>query len=949
MTKRQHRRHAAEREAFAWSVNHPRTAFPLREDLLRREREILRFWQEIDLHGQVAAGEGKPVFFLHDGPPFHYAGLHPDQVLNKLLQDFTLKFRGMQGYAVPFIPGWGMHGLPPEIAVIRQLGAEKAAVSPREVRRRCAGRMRTAVARQCGQLQRLGVRADWETPYLTTQPSYEGAVLRVFQSLWMAGVIERGPKPVHWCPHCRTALSDAEVEAHPRPAPGAHVALPVLRMPRWLFPGEDRARMSAAAWTMAPWTLLAATAVALHPEINYALVMDRKDEEGFTYLVARDQARIFGHAVAMHEPFVLGEALGRELTGMALVNPLTGRELPVLLSERVTVAPGSGVAAVCPGADVDDFTLGTAHGLPVVSIVNDAGNLAVNTGPLYAGLTIDEGQHAVLRQLDQDGVLLSFRVQRDAAPQCWRCHGPVITRAIPHWFLRVEPLRERALAAVQLMEWQPEWGQARMAALLQASPDWCVSRQRAWGIPVPALVCAGCEEPLLTEALLARAADLVGTEGADAWWSRPTRDFLVDHLSCPRCGGTKFRKARDVFDNWFEAACSLVALRAQRAELPWPADLAMAGHDAYRGWFQRALLIALALREPPPFRAVVSHGFVLIGGRQVAETPALELDPWTAAKTHGAELVRWWAALADTRGDIRLTKDEVIRVRNVYRRVRAAAHNLLGHLFDFLPAEMTMAPDMLEEVDRWVLGRLRRLIARVTEAFTAYRVHQAAHAIVDFCAELTARYLPAARDRLRLSAPDDPARRAAQTACYTVVETLARLLAPLVSFTAEEIWRHLPSAARPVSPQLAAWPVADPAWEDAELAARWERVWVVRRAAHAALAAARRDGWISSPETAKVTCYLAGEYQDLLELTPETLARVLGVAEIAFATADDVPAPTTNNRGSVPVVSVAPASGFRCPRCGHRRLLGDDAAYPELCAPCAGVVNAVALPPAAAA
>jgi isoleucyl-tRNA synthetase len=912
------RKHGHRYEDFTWSVNVPQTRFRRQG----REGEVLRYWGRIDLPRLARErGVGRPPFRLHDGPADAHGPLRLEVARNKILKDIQCKFRAMQGYDAVLVPGWDAHGLAAEVLVTRVLKPEVAR-HPLDVRGRCAQQAAAAIEQQQAALARLGIHAAWEDRYATLQPGYEAAVLRVFGALVEHALIYRAPRPVTWCPQCATVLADAEVELHPQPVDAIHLALPVHAAVEAFRAAADPQRMSAVVYSTAPWTLPGAVAVAVHPDVTYALVIDDADPEGFTYLTARDGVRVMGHTLQMQAPRVLCEATGHELADLRLLNPVSGREMPVVLDPRMTVEPGTGLRAVAPGVDAADFDLAREADLPLLHILDDAGRLRPATGA-YAGHTPAEAQRLLLRQLDHDGVLLAHTETHALRPCCWHCRKTAITRVMPHWFLAVAPLRARVLAAAEQIRWQPAWGQARLTALLQERPDWCLSRRRTWGIPLPVVFCTGCHEPLLDPAVIDHIATRVEGEGSDVWFTRPVRDFVPEGTVCPHCGGTGFRKGDETFDAWFGAACSPLAAPDGR-DGARPADLALESHDHLRGWLQLALLAGLGAGETLPFTTAATHGFVLPRQMPVARVLA----------HHGADVLRLWTALADPRADAAWTPASPVQARRALRRLRGTARILLGHLADFHPATMAVPLEALTPIDRWALDRLHAAVTTVTDALDAGLVHRAMQALLACCADLSAAYLPVVHDNLITAAADDPARRATQTTCYILVETLARLLAPLASFTAEEIWRHLPAEVRPPSPLLADWPVADPAWANATLAAAWAAVRVMRAPVHAAVLLARATGTISRAKEAKVLLPIAGELTEAMELFGQHFSRLCGVADI-------VPAPEGT------AITVTRSAGAVCPRCRHCRPVGSVPAWPTLCAECAGTVGTLRLHPAA--
>lgn len=925
---------------YGQTVNLPQTKFPMRANLPQTEPETLQLWEAMDLYRCVQERtRGHEQFILHDGPPFSNGNIHLGHALNKILKDFVVKFRSMQGFDAPYVPGWDTHGLPTEIAAIRAFALDHRRVTPLELRHRCADIARRFVDLQREQFKRLGVRGDWDRPYLTMHKSYEAGVLGVFRRLVEQGVVYRGLKPVYWCTACETALAEAEIEYREHEAHSIYVAFPVLRMAETLFPGVDRTKMAAVIWTTTPWTLPANVAVAVNPEFTYALVTDEADKEHFTYLVASKLLESFSHEVDLQKRKVLGEVSGRELEGVVLLHPFMSREAPIVLADYVTLEGGTGLVHIAPGHGKDDFITGVSYGLPMIQPVDHAGIYGPEAGP-YAGKSIYEAEPQILSCMDKDGTLLAHDTILHQYPHCWRCRGPVIFRATRQWFIAVDQFTDRSLQAIEGVQWQPEWGKERITGMVEDRPDWCISRQRSWGIPIPAFYCTNCNTPLLSPDAIARTEAIFREEGSDAWYSRPVHDFLPADTTCASCGVSEFRKETDIFDVWFDSGSSHAVVLEGNDGLTAPADLYLEGQDQYRGWFQVSLLTQVGMgRTEAPYRGVLSHGFILDQtGRKQSKSLGNIIDPQEVVSKYGADILRLWVASMDTRADVAMSEDAFSQVVEVYRRIRNTARFLLGNLFDFTP-EMARPLGELEEIDRWALHRLNMLVTRVTEAMARYEFHRVYQLLNEFCAaDLSAFYLDVLKDRLYISLPDDPRRRAAQTVLYWLAETLAQLLAPVLSFTAEEIWQHLPGDGHADSVQLTNWPRPRVAWTDDALAAKWTHILAVRDQVNAAVTAVRAHHVIAQPLQAKVIVYSAGETSEAIESLGDALAEVLIVS--AAEAADLAQAPPQAYRGAWPelAVVVTHAPGAQCERCRQWRTLGQDRLHADLCARCASIV-----------
>ncbi len=900
----------------------------MRAHLPQRELEILRHWEAIGLYRlvQQRTADRRP-FLLRDGPPFCHSGIHLDHALNKILKDIIVKFRSMQGYDVPFVPGWDAHGLPVEIQAVRAFSVARGAIPPRELRRDCARLARKYSEHQRDQFKRLGIRGDWAHPITTTDPSYQAAVLETFRRLVEAKAVYRDMLPVWWCPTCETALADAELEYADRDAHDAHIAFPVLSLPAGVLPKADSSRLSVVVRATALWMLPAGVGVGVNADADYALVTDEDDTEGFTYLVARTGMDAFARAAGMRRPCVVSTLAGQALVGSTLRHPLLARELPLI---PAPAAEGTGFALLVPGHRVEDLAISRAHGLPIVQPVDSTGNYDRDAG-LVAGLSLAAGEEAMLARMDRDGTLLAYRTTTQPVPHCWRCHDPAVRRALPQWFLATAPLVARARAMLNQVSWLPAWGRARLDALLAGRPDWCLSRQHVWGTPIPAFTCTACRTPLLTAVAIAHVQAIIAREGADAWYRRPAAELLPPETRCDRCGGTTFRTGTDVFDVWFDSACSHLAAPEEERT----ADLLVEGQDQYRGWFHLSLLAGVGSgAAQAPYRAVFSHGFVR-DRLCLAASPAQRTDPLGIVLHHGADVLRLWAAAADARGDVALSDTALRQAIAAYRRLRNTARFLLGNLFDFTPALVQPAA-ALAESDRWALHRLAECVDTMAAAYDGYAFPRAVRAVTALCAELSAVYFSVAKERLYLPATGDPARRAAQTTCYHLVVTLAQVLAPLVSFTADDIWQHLPTGDRPPSAQLTDWP-AVAGWRDTALAARWTHLLALRREVAAAVRVACRAHEISRPAAAKVLLYSAGETLGLLESFGDTLVTAFAVSAIELAPWDDAPADAVRSALPKLAMRIVPAAGVSCPRCRHWREIMDRVS--GLCARCHAAVH----------
>ena len=953
------------------TLNLPRTQFPMRADAARREVERLQRWQDEGMYERLrAARAGWPRFILHDGPPYANDHIHMGTALNKILKDFVVRSRTMMGFDAPFVPGWDCHGLPIEQKVDRELGPAKLGMTALEIRAACRTYAERFVAVQREEFRRLGGLGAWDAPYLTMSPRYEADIAAALGKVVEAGLLYRERKAIRWCWHCRTALAEAELEYHERDDPEIWVAFPAAdpAAVRHIFGDAGDGGVAFVIWTTTPWTIPSNLAIAVHPDAEYQLL---EGEDG-AFVVAAKLAGAFLNATG-RSASARATAIGAALIGQRYRHPLavglratvpaSAEVYRIVAADYVTLDTGTGLVHTAPGHGEEDFRTGKVEGLPIVSPLDDGGRYTAEVADL-AGTLVFDANPRVTEALASAGALLAARRGVHDYPHCWRCREPVIFRATEQYFIALTPdatptaqldLRAAALEQIGQVAWIPPWGQPRITGMVEGRFEWCVSRQRRWGSPITVLVCANpaCRavwpdgsDQEATRQFFARVEEYFAREGADAWYARPLGDFAPPGLTCPHCGGQQWDKEGDILDVWFDSGASHLAVcdRDRFPGLTWPADLYLEGHDQYRGWFQSSLLVAVMTHGAAPYRAVVTHGHVLDGtGKKMSKSLGNAVSPMQVTQSYGADVLRLWAASVDFREDMPFSHESMTRVAEAYRKIRNTIRFLLAGLADAVPAGAfdpvrdAVPPTELQPFDAFILRRARRLAQRIEKAYADYEFHTVFHALNTFCAvDLSAVYLDIVKDRLYCDATASPRRRSAQTALYRLARCLTTLSAPILPFTAEEAWEHLPGATDSVHLQEFD-RLADIAADDAADAA-FKRLLALRDEIYPALEAIRRDGVIGKSLEAAVV--LAGDRSGLdvdLAATRATLEELCIVSQAASGEADLASTAYPGLR-----LAVQRASGTPCPRCWQNvaEPTGDPT-HPLLCRRCLEVVSAL--------
>ncbi len=928
----------ASNQDYNQTLNLPQTSFDMRAGLPKKEPVMLENWEKDELYEKILArNEGRPLYVLHDGPPYANGDIHLGTALNKVLKDIIVKYKNMTGFQSPYVPGWDTHGLPTELKALQKIGLDKDAATPLEIRKHCREFALSYVESQKEQFKRLGVLGDFKNPYITLTPDFEAAQVEVFGEMAKKGLIYRGMRPVYWCSECGTALAEAEIEYADDPCLSVYVKFKVK---------DDKGVLSAAGipvdqayfviWTTTTWTLPGNLAVCLGPDFLYTAV-----KVGGEYLImAQDLVPSVMKAAKIEEYETVGSFTGAELEYIVTRHPFLDRDSLVIVGDHVTLESGTGCVHTAPGFGVEDFEVCKKYPEIELIVPVDATGRQTEAAGKFAGQTLEESNKTIYKEMEENGSLFASEAITHQYPHCWRCKNPVMFRATEQWFCSVDAIKEQAIKAIEEVEWIPAWGEERIKGMVRDRNDWCISRQRRWGVPIPILYCKDCKKPIINDETIKAISDLFRKEGSDAWYAKDPKEFLPEGFACD-CGCQEFDKENDILDVWFDSGTSHAAVLKQRKDLKWPADLYLEGADQYRGWFQSSLLTAVATEGTAPYRAVCTHGWVVDGeGKAMHKSLGNSIAPSEIIDQYGADILRLWVASSDYHADIRLSKDILKQLSEAYRKIRNTARYILGNLYDFDPDTHRVPKESLLELDRLAYEKLYDLNRKVREAYDALDYHIVFHSIHQFCVvDMSNFYLDVIKDRLYCEETGGLARRSAQTTIYDILVSLDLLLAPILSFTAEEIWSHLPKskALNGESVYFNDMPSLPDTQADAAFTEKWDLISAVRGTVQKALEEKRGAKVIGKSLEAKVTLFTEDDalYEKLSAVLPE-LATVFIVSEVALEKGKGDVA----FEGEDVSVTVEKSAHQKCERCWiYSETVGQDKEHPTLCSRCASVLR----------
>lgn len=923
------------------TLNLPKTQFPMQAGLPKREPAMLEKWQEDNIYDKLMKkNEGRPLYVLHDGPPYANGNIHLGTALNKILKDIIVRYHNMAGYKAPYVPGWDTHGLPIERKAIDSVGLDSRSDDPVHFRDQCKNFALTHVKGMTEQFQRLGIIGNWDNPYKTLSPEFEAKQIEVFGDMALKGYIYKGLKPVYWCPHDETALAEAEIEYSEDPCDSIYVKFRVTD-DKGLFTakGADLSKTYFVIWTTTTWTIPANTAICLGPNFDYSLI--KAGDEYYVLASALTEATMQEADISEYEE--IAKFKGSELEYIKTVHPFIDRPSPIILGDHVTLESGTGCVHTAPGHGVEDYDV--CHNnypeIPVIVPVDSQGRMTAEAGKRFEGLTTDEANVAIRDYLKEIGALLAVKHIIHQYPHCWRCKSPVLFRATEQWFCSVEAFKDKTIEEIDKVQWIPKWGRDRIASMVRDRKDWCISRQRLWGVPIPIFYCKDCGKELITRESIDAVASFFRKEGSNAWFSHSAKELLPEGTRC-ECGCTEFTKEMDVMDVWFDSGCSHAAVLTSREDQHWPAELYLEGNDQYRGWFQSSLLTSVAWKGQAPYKTVLTHGMVIdLEGRKMSKSLGNGIAPAEVVQKYGADILRLWVASSDYQSDVRISNEILKQLSDAYRKIRNTARFILGNLFDFNPNQDMVSVDSLLPIDRWALNRFNELIREVDEAYKAFEFHVAYHAIHNFCVvDMSNFYLDVLKDRLYVEKADCKERRAAQTAMFQILSGLTRLIAPILGFTSDEIWHSMPhlSSENAEHVLLNDMPTPVDVKADEDFIAKWDRIHRIRDEVKKALEIARKEKTIGSSLDATVQLYCTGELYDFVKSVEDELQTVLIVSGVEVLSegvgtfkGEDLPELS---------VTVQHAHGEKCARCWcYSDTVGSDPEHPDICARCAKVLK----------
>ncbi len=926
------------------TLNLPSTKFPMKANLANREPAQLEAWENMQLHAKVrAAADGRERFVLHDGPPYANGHIHIGTALNKILKDIIVRSRQMTGYDAVYVPGWDCHGLPIEHNVDKELGAKKRDLSQADVRRLCRSYAEKFIDIQRDEFKRLGVLGDWDHPYLTMNYLYEATIARECWKFALNKSLFRSKKPIYWCNDCQTALAEAEIEYADEASPSIFVKFPLIDDLTQEFPALAGKNLFVVIWTTTPWTLPANMAITLHPDFVYSAVdIGRND----VLILAKDLVETCMATFGFGNYRILADIEAGRLENKQCRHPLYDRGSLIILGNHVTLDAGTGCVHTAPGHGREDYEVGLQYGLDVYSPVDDRGRFTDEV-EFFKGQFVFDANTAINAKLKERGALITEESFEHSYPHCWRCKQPVIFRATPQWFISMDKtgLRERTLTEIDRVKWIPAWGRERIYGMIENRPDWCVSRQRAWGVPIAVFYCEDCGALLLDDAILERICESFATHGADIWFEKPAEYFLPDGAACPGCGGVSVTKEDDILDVWFDSGVSHAAVLEQRSNLNWPADLYLEGSDQHRGWFHSSLLTAVGTRDRAPYKSVLTHGFVVdADGRKMSKSLGNVVAPKEVIDRYGAEILRLWVTASDYREDVRISENILRQLSDAYRRIRNTARFILGNLNDFNPQADSVAYEAMPQIDRFALHKLQELTEIVCRAYEKFEFHVIYHRLYNYCTiDLSAFYLDILKDRLYTSPADSSRRRSAQTVMYAIVDAMARLMAPILAFTAEEIWAYMPDRPdKEESIHMACLPQVHAEWKDEALRESWETLLAVRAEVTKALEAARARKLIGHPLDAAVTLSAPATVHAALEPHAEELRSILIVSQALLVLDKDLDDAYVCQEIQGLRIKVEKAAGEKCERCWvHDTTVGRFSEHPTICHRCKTSLEAI--------
>jgi len=913
---------------YSKTLNLPKTNFAMKANLPEKEREIQRYWGEINLYRLIRGKRaGRPKFILHDGPPYANGDIHLGQALNKIMKDTIVRYHTMLGEDAPYVPGWDTHGLPTEQQVAKITKRDRRTIDPLEWRRECRNFAAKYIDRQREEFKRLGVLGDWDNPYVTFDPNYEASQIRVFKELVKKNLVYRALKPVYWCYHCETSLAEAEIEYKETTSPSIIVSFRLILDGSSADTLRDKDPIYVPIWTTTPWTLPGNTAIALNPNAKYLLI--EADQKRF--ILVEERLSAVRELVGWKDVTLLGEFLGKDLEGYKAQHPFEDREVPLVLGDHVSTEEGTGAVHTAPGHGPEDYEVGLKYNLPVLSPIDELGRFTTETLGLK-GMNVLEANKVIISYLEENGKLLYNGTVNHDYPHCWRCRKPVIFRATEQWFIDVNSFRDVALKSLDSVEWIPPWSKNRMVGMLEVRPDWCISRQRIWGVPLPIFYCKRCNSPLLDTEVIEYVARIFEKEGSDSWFRYSAEELLPDGTVCPKCGSKEFEKEKDIMDVWFDSGSSFAGVLKRNRDLSFPADMYLEGSDQHRGWFQTSLLLSVATEGIPPYRKVLTHGFVVDElGKKMSKSLGNVIDPQEIVNSLGADVLRLWVASSDFRSDIKVSKNILNQIVEAYRKIRNTIRFMLGNLYDFDPERDTVPLEKLDILDRWVLSEWNELLDRVKTAYDEYEFHMVFHSVHSFCVnQLSSFYLDVIKDRLYVELPTSPKRRSAQTTLYSILRGILKILAPIMVHTAEEAWQHLPGQ-KELSVHLEDWPDRFSISLNQEEMDMWRHFFAVRDEVNKKLDEARQNKVIGNSLEAKLKVFVPATTYSYISRFNGQLGELLLVSEVELLIKD--------SSDSIEV-EIIPLEYNKCQRCWmYTSDVGKDERYPDLCERCISVIE----------